>query len=76
MNKIANIRQIPRRVYSMVNRSFSSISDTPVEEPPRDPNASTRDNTNGGDQSPKPNRNNSNNNQDPNQVPKSPKKDR
>ncbi|CAF0757253.1 unnamed protein product [Adineta ricciae] len=76
MNKIANIRQIPRHVYSMVNRSFSSIPDTPVEEPPRDPNAPTRDNTNGGDQSPKPNRNNSSNNQDPNQVPKSPKKDR
>jgi hypothetical protein len=51
-------------------------SDAPVEEPPRDPNAPTRDNTNGGDQSPKPDRSNPNNSQDSNQVPRSPKKDR
>ncbi len=52
------------------------MSDAPVEEPPRDPNAPTRDNTNGGDQSPKPDRSNSSNNQDPNQLPKSPKRER
>ncbi len=47
-----------------------------MEEPPRDPNTPTRDNTDGGDQSPKPDRSNPTNNPDPNQVPKSPKKDR
>ena len=52
------------------------IPDTPVEEPPRDPSIPTQENTNGGDQSPKPDRSNSNNNQDPNQVPKSPKQNR
>jgi hypothetical protein len=58
------------------NILLGNNSDTPVEEPPRDPNAPTRDNTNGGDQSPKPDRSNPNNSQDPNQVPRSPKKDR
>ncbi|CAF1152602.1 unnamed protein product [Adineta steineri] len=93
MNKAISLRQIPQRIFSIFTRTFSSkkkknifdifikaylgIPDTPVEEPARDPNAPTRDNTNDGDQSPKPNRENSNNNnQDPNQLPKSPKKDR
>ncbi|CAF0929641.1 unnamed protein product [Adineta steineri] len=77
MNKAISLRQVPQRIFSIFTRTFSSIPDTPVEEPARDPNAPTRDNTNDGDQSPKPNRENSNNNnQDPNQLPKSPKKDR
>jgi hypothetical protein len=60
---------------SLLN-SYLGIPDTPVEEPPRDPNAPTRDNTDGGDRSPKPDRNNTSDNKDPNQVPRSPKKDR
>ena len=52
------------------------LQDSPVQEPPRDPNGPTRDNTDGGDRSPKPDRSNPSTSQDPNQVPRSPKRDR
>jgi hypothetical protein len=62
--------------FDKTSLTYLGIPDTPVDEPPRDPNAPTRDNSNGGDQSPKSDRNQSDDNKGPNQVPKSPKRDR
>ena len=66
--------QVVRRYRGLTGLARLDIPDTPVEEPARDPNAPTREDN--GDRSPKPDRPNPRNDQDPNQLPKSPKRAR
>ncbi|CAF0929668.1 unnamed protein product [Didymodactylos carnosus] len=66
---------LTRSVSNTTRFQRTDIPNTPVEDPPRDPDQPKRDG-NDGDQSPKVDRNQKQEKIDPNQLPKSPKKNR